>query len=344
MADGAVLRLNKDPVSLLPEYTAQQERLFAGLGMMPNSTASGLSVREGKRLGSGLECAISGDGLGVVVQPGLAVVTHAVAAGGDYTVVIPTAVTKTLGSKPTAGQKRRDTVVIDVQDEDVTEKTTTLREANIELLAGTPTAGTPTATAAGTMQFEIAQVHFDGSNTPVIQATNPRYVWAAGGIGVVFSQTERDNLAAYNGLVVYRDDTDDFEARVNGAWRSLVGADSDWVDYAILGGTGFTENGTRVRVVGNRVTFEISVNRSGGTITGNTQPDLHLFTLEPEHRPADNPEEAGNLLSFGAHNGTAGGIASINIGTSDGEVRLAYTNRDIASGNRLRGTVDFYTD
>ena len=89
--------------------------------------------------------------------------------------------------------------MLDVSDEDVTEKPTVLREGNIVVLAGSATSGTPTAPAADTMQFEIGQVAFDGTSTPTIHPTNPRYVWAAGGIGVVFSATERDNLPAYNG-------------------------------------------------------------------------------------------------------------------------------------------------
>lgn len=258
MADGVALRINQRA------YTAQEERLLAALGYMPDQ-ASGLAVREGRRLGPGLECSISGDGLSVIVQPGVCVVNHALAAGGDYQVAIPAQVTKTLGAKPGAGQKRRDTVVVDVLDADVTQKATALREANIALLAGTPTSGTPVAPAAGTMQFEIGQVHFDGTNTPIIQATNPRFTWAVGGIGVVFSQAERNAMEDYDGQKIYRADLGIFQERAAGAWRD-EGAGEPFIEVWHAAGT--------TRAVGADAalgwdTTERAVNgasRSGGTI------------------------------------------------------------------------------
>lgn len=343
MADGIALRLNRDPVTLLPEYTAQDERLLAGLSLTADGTG-GLMTREGKRLGAGLEVTVSGDGLNAVVAPGLAVVNHALATGGDYHVAIPAQVTKALGAKPAPGLKRRDAVVVDVSDEDVAQKATSLREANIGFVTGAETSGTPTTPAAGTMQFTIGVVAFDGANTPFIFPTNPRYTWAAGGIGVVFSQAERDALPAYNGMKVYREDLNTFQQRRNGAWEDEGVVTGDWIDYAILSGTGFSENGTRVRVVGNRVTFDLSVQRSGGTIASGSAVDLHLFTLEPQHRPGNNPEETGSVMSFAAINGTVGGICAINIGTGSGEVRLTYTTNQILTGHRLRGTFHYFTD
>src|SRR5918992_1248109 len=102
MADGVALRINRDPATGGGDQTPHGPRLIAALGLMPDG-ASGLMAREGKRLGPGLECAISGDGLSVVVQPGLSVVNHALSAGGDYQVAIPAARTKTLFAKPGSG-------------------------------------------------------------------------------------------------------------------------------------------------------------------------------------------------------------------------------------------------
>ncbi|MGH8876365.1 MAG: hypothetical protein ACRD0P_03325, partial [Stackebrandtia sp.] len=308
MADGVALRLNQ------VSYTAQSERLFAALGLMPDQ-ASGLAVREGRRLGPGLECTISGDGLSVVVQPGVCTVSHALTAGGDYQVAVAAAVTKTLGAKPGVGLKRRDTVVVDVLDADVTQKATALREANIALLSGAATSGTPVAPAAGTMQFEIGQVHFDGTNTPVIQATNPRYTWAAGGIGKVYSTTERNALAAYDGLVVYRADLNQFQERVAGAWRDSAEpvTDTGWSTYAVSGG--WTNAGTRMRKVGNRVRLEISVTRAGASLPLGTFANIQVLNVDPDDRPGANPDDS-ILVAVG--NNAQGGQVSFGLDSGDG--------------------------
>lgn len=340
MADGVALRLNRDPSTGGVEYTAQDERLLAALGVMPDG-ASGLMTREGKRLGPGLECSISGDGLSVVVQPGVCVVNHALAAGGDYQVAIGAARTKALAAKPGTGLNRRDTVVVDVADEDVTQKATTLREANIAVLQGTNTSGTPTAPAAGTMQFEIGQVNFAGTGTPTIQPTNPRYTWAAGGIGVVYSAAERNALSAYNGLVIYRADTHKYEARVNGAWVPLLGTDSGWFTYGI-GGSGWSvsvSGANRMRKAGNRARLQVDVNRSGGNLSGDFTNSV-ILTLDPGDRPNGGTGE----VIVAAGTATGGVPVTFAIDPVTGEVQAWGTSGTINTGDRVRCTFEYFLD
>lgn len=340
MADGVALRINRDPSTGGVEYTAQDERLFAALGVMPDG-ASGLMSREGKRLGPGLECSISGDGLSVIVQPGLAVVNHALSSGGDYQVAIGAARTKTLAAKPGSGLNRRDTVVIDVSDEDVTQKATTLREANIVVLQGTNTSGTPAAPAAGTMQFEIGQVNFAGTGTPTIHPTNPRYTCAPGGILPVFSAAERNALAAYDGLVIYRRDTNKHEARVNGAWVPLLGSDSGWFTYGISGsGWSVSVSGAnRMRKVGNRARLQIDMIRSGGNLVGDFTNSV-MMTLDPGDRPNGGTGEV--IVACGS--ATGGLLVLFGIDPTNGEVTAWGTNGTINTGDRVRCTFEYFLD
>jgi hypothetical protein len=341
VADGMALRINRDPSTGGVDYTAQDERLIAALGVMPDG-ASGLMSREGKRLGPGLECAISGDGLSVVVQPGLAVVNHALSSGGDYQVAIGTARTKTLAAKPGSGLNRRDTVVIDVQDEDhAAQKPTTLREVNILILQGTNASGTPTAPAAGTMQFEIGQVNFAGTGTPTIHPTNPRYTWAAGGIGVVHSQSERDGLSGYDGLVVHRKDTGLFEGRAGGAWKQfqLGEEDTGWLTstaYFTIA-SGWSNNGTRLRRRGNRVRLELNVNRNGGTLSaGNFENTLVLTLLQSSYFP-----DPASDWQPTVGNNNDGGQVSLALNAA-GLVQVWSSDMAINNGARLRAVLEYY--
>lgn len=334
MADGVALRLNQRP------YTGQEDRLLAALALVPDQ-ASGLAVREGRRLGPGLEVTISADGLNAVVQPGVCAVNHALAAGGDYWAAFPAVVNKALAAKPATGQKRRDTVVVDVSDADVTQKPTALREANIVILAGVATSGTPTAPAAGTMQFEIAQVAFDGTNTPTINPTNARFTWAAGGIGVVFSQAERNALTAYDGLVVYRRDLNLLEIRRNGAWERLLGVDTGWFTYAVA--SGWTNAGTRMRKVGNKTRLEVSVVRNGAVLNGSVNNTV--MTLDAADRPGVNAGASSGDDRAAVGLNTAGNFPMPFRIRANGEVWVGVTSGlAVANGDVLRVTFEYYSD
>ena len=342
MADGVVLRLNADPSSGLPEYAAQHERFFAAVGMAAVGN-SGLAVREGKRLGPGLEVTINADGLSVDIQPGLAVVQHALTNGGDYHVAIPTAVNVVLAAKPGVGLKRRDLVVIDVLDEDTAEKPTLLREANIEVLEGTNTAGTPVAPAAGLMRMQLATVHFDGTDAPIIQPTNIPQTWAAGGIGVVYSESERDNLTVYDGMKVYRDDLSAWQHRRDGAWEDefFGPEDTGWllnVDGTVFGNYPLSWNpeGSRIRRIGNRVRFEVTVEREGGTLgPGN-------FTDEPVHTITDPTFLAGGAGPLFAVGHGGGGTIGFRL---DGDTLWATSSQfSVAPLDIVRVAMEWLTD
>lgn len=343
MADGVALRLNSDPATGLPEYSAKDERLLAAMALMPGQ--SPLRIREGRRLGAGLEVAITPDGLSVTVQPGLAVVQHAVNSGGDYHVAIPAEVTKALGAKPGAGLKRRDTVVVDVADEDVGEKPTGLRETSIVLLAGASTSGTPSAPAAGQMQYEIGQVHFDGTNTPTINPTNPRYTWAVGGIGVVFSQAEEDGiLGAYDGMKIYRDDLDRFRERVAGEWRDEGGSviDTGWLpaqNGTIVANSGWADAGTRLRKVGNRVRLELAVVRVGANLGSGDFANSDVATLALAYRPSVE-SSAAVLPAVGV---CASGMVTFHTFPS-GIVQATGSNLPVNNGDTARVAFEYYTD
>lgn len=348
MADGVALRLNSDPSTGLPEYSAKDERLLAAMPLMPGQ--SPLRIREGRRLGPGLEVAITPDGLFVTVQPGLAVVQHAVNSGGDYQVAIPAVVTRALGAKPGAGLKRRDTVVVDVADEDVGEKPTGLREANIGVLVGDATAGAPTAPAAGTMQFEIGQLHFDGTNTPIINPTNPRYTWAAGGVGVVFSQAEEDGiLGAYDGMKIYRDDLDRFRERVAGAFRNEGGSidDTGWLASqagTVVVNSGWADNGSRIRKRGNWVRLELSVTRVGADIASGDFADSLVATVAAAYRgdAATYLDPSPQLSVVGRNN--SGGAVAFRLMQNTGELYATSSHLPVANSHIVRAVFDYYTD
>lgn len=228
MANGYVNRLNADPVDGTPQYPALAERLFSLPTLAPG--ASALNAREGKRLGSGLEWTISADGLTVTVQPGTCVVAAPDAANGPYIVVVPTAVTLTLPARPAAGQYRRSRLVVRVYDEEVAAAATTLREVRVELVNGAAqSVNPPTVPAVPVLSLGLGQI-LQTSTSATVYATTDTRTWSAGGVGVVYTQAERDALAAYDGLVVYRDDIDVLEARVGGAWLT-VGTFGAWKTY-----------------------------------------------------------------------------------------------------------------
>ncbi len=220
MADGYANRLNADPVDGTPQYPALAERLFGALALMPDTSA--LRARPGRRLGAGLELAVAADGLTATVQPGVCVVPAPDATSGPYVVAIPTAVTLTLPAKPGSGLQRRDRVVVRVYDEEIAALGTTLRESRVELVTGTA-AASPSAPALPLMAYEVGQLNSTSTAT-TLYSTNLARTWSAGGVGVVYSQAERDALTAYDGLVVYREDLGYHEHRAGGAWSRLVPA------------------------------------------------------------------------------------------------------------------------
>lgn len=229
MANGYVNRLNADSADGMPQYPALAERLFALPSLAPGLNS--LDAKEGRRLGGGLDWAISADGLNVVVQPGTCVIASPDAVNGPYVVAIPTAVTLPLPARPAAGQYRRSRVIVRVYDEEYAGAATTLREVRVELVNGTAqSANPPSVPALPALSLALGQVLQDSTSATVYSsgATSSR-TWAAGGIGVVYSQADRDALAQYDGLVVYRDDLDTYEGRIAGSWRTIASGATPYI-------------------------------------------------------------------------------------------------------------------
>ena len=113
----------------------------------------------------------------------------------------------------------------------------------------------------------------------------------------------------------------------------------DWIDYALEFGTNFTDNGSRVRVHDKRVRFEISVQRTNPTpIPAGNFGNIHMFTLDPEHRPGANPGSSSDFQVAVGENG-AGGLVSFSLETATGEVSLNYATLAINDTDRLRAVL-----
>lgn len=278
MADGYVLRLNADPVDGTPQYPALAERLFSLIGIAPGSSA--LRGQTGRRLGPGLELAVAGDSLTATVQPGVCVVPAPNATNGPYIAVVNAAKTITMPAKPGAGLQRRDRVVVRVYDEEVAEAPTTLREARVELVTGTA-AASPSAPALPLMSYEIGQLNTT-STTTTVYSTNLVRTWSPGGIGVVQSQSERDALALYDGLVVYRDDIDELQARMGGAWKTFTKAAADPATPFIR--LQHNTSTTRAPGVMSRIAWAATIDAEGGTSLSGSQitlpPGVYVVTYQ----------------------------------------------------------------
>lgn len=216
MADGIASRFNTD------SYTADDERRLDWVQAWPGGNQL---PRPGRRPGPGLSLTVGGSPESVTVSPG-----HLIVPDGSttaYKVVIPNAVTKALAARPASGTSRYDIVAAHVYDTDVHPSDTTLREVDIEVFTGTAGA-TPVAptlpTNTGILSLGTLTVPATGT---ISVSPGPQRTVAAGGILPVASQAERDAISpVYDGMVVYREDTDVLEVRAAGKWRPLAGAAS----------------------------------------------------------------------------------------------------------------------
>lgn len=222
MGDGYAIRLNS------VEYDAGDDRAALTALVMGAGAAT---ARAGRRPGPGLTVTVGGTPEAATLSPGVCVVTDPV--GGMYLVAFPNNVTKNLATRPGTGTSRNDLAVARIYDADVHSADTTLREVDFELVTGTASASPSTPTLPdGALLLDTLTVPATG--TISVSQNGPRTV-AAGGILPVASQAERDALTAYDGLVVYREDTDTFEARINGNWQGLNDpADTGWQSLTVV--------------------------------------------------------------------------------------------------------------
>lgn len=231
MADGFALRFDN------VNYTAQQERLLSTILAMPSDR---IHARPGVRAGVSTNLTVSTGGSpeSAIIQGGTGVVND-IAGGGSYLFVIGAGSnTKPLTARPATGQSRIDVVVAKVLngDERVSDGFG-IREVDLAVITGTATSGTPTAPTVPTGQLRLAELVVPASGAISVQNPGQRTV-ALGGILPLASQAEQDGIeAVYDGLMVYREDTDVFQGRLAGAWEKFSIAGRGGNPYAEAAGT-----------------------------------------------------------------------------------------------------------
>lgn len=141
------------------------------------------------------------------------------AVGGTYVFSIPSPVSITMPARPGAGTSRIDYVLARILNEDA-RPGDTLRVVDLYLLSGTA-GGSPVPPTIPTGHLRIARLDVPASGTIAVSQPAPRMA-AAGGIITVTDSTERDAISPlFDGIMVYREDNDSYEGRVNGAWAVL---------------------------------------------------------------------------------------------------------------------------
>lgn len=216
MPDGVAARF--DSVA----YPADDERALQTVLLHP---ASAVSARAGRRPGPGLEVTVGGTPEAATVAAGGGVIYEA-AVGGTYLFHIPAPVDLTLPARPGAGTSRIDYVLARILNEDE-RPGDTLREVDLYLLSGTAGAS-PTAPTIPTGHLRLARLDIPASGTIAVSQAAPRMA-AAGGIITVVDDDERDAISPiFDGIMVYREDNDTYEGRVNGAWEVVFPQAVPW--------------------------------------------------------------------------------------------------------------------
>jgi hypothetical protein len=192
-------------------------RHLEGVLMLPSGHLSSVT---GKRIGSGLELSINGSNQ-PVVQAGSGVIAGPADGDGAYKFAVASAVTLAAAIPLAgAGLKRHDRMVVQLRDADVAAFGTALKEVSVERLAGTE-AASPSPVAEPLGALTVGLIEATASTRTLLPHTVPRTA-ALGGIVPVGSQAARDALPAYDGLTVYREDSDVFEARISGGWGRVA--------------------------------------------------------------------------------------------------------------------------
>jgi hypothetical protein len=306
MADGYALRF--DGVA----YPAEAERLFHSTLAMPGAATR---ARPGIRAGGGLVVTVGGGPESASVSPGSGIITDTVAGLGSWFFVIPTTVSKALATRPASGQSRLDEVVARIN--------TTSNEVEIAVITGTATAGTPTAPTIPTGQLRLAELLVPASGSVSVQKPGQR-IAALGGILPVASAAERDAIEViYDSLVIYREDTDTYQARVNGNWVTLP-LTQDWTTFALTSlQSGWTTPTLRYSKVGDRVELDMAfTNPTLTTDSAGNMADITIGTVPTEIRPAN------DIPIFGQKLGTCGLGFRLN---ANGNLAISYATAASAS-------------
>lgn len=271
--DGIALRLD-DPGDSTIRYDASDDRAAMTALMTPGG--AGLAARAGRRPGA-LTVSIGGSPEAVTVPAHSGIITDP--DGGAYLYAFPNAVSKDLDARPGAGTSRIDLVVAHIYDADVHPADTSLRELDLEVVTGNAGA-VPVVPTQPDGTVLVAMLSVPASGAISVNVNGPRTV-AVGGILPVASQAERDALTAYDGLVVYREDTDAYEGHANGGWQSMVAG--AWTTYVPTLSGWTLGNGSmvaRYTQVGKTVHWEVQI-VWGSTTTADTTLKLGLPVAAP---------------------------------------------------------------
>lgn len=258
------------------EYDASHERLVDAVLAHPGSATL---PRAGKRPGTGLEVTTGGGPEAATVAAGAGVVVDT-SGGGGYFFSNTAPVDLVLAARPGVGNSRIDFVVARVKNEDARPGDTD-RQVEFAIVQGTAGAS-PTAPTIPAGQLRLARLTIPSSGSIVVTQPAQRTA-AAGGVILVADATERDAISPmFDGIMVYREDTDCYEGRVNGAW-ARVGPidDTGWITLASATVTGTT----RYRVRGGWIMIQAvgSCNTSSGTSVDLTSAAIPL-AYRPDQR------------------------------------------------------------
>lgn len=201
---------------------------------------------------------------------------------------------------PDAALPRKDIYYIQVNDSTSGDGSGAVN-ANVYYTAGTPNA-TPTAPVPPARSFLLATVTVPqvGGGSPTV-SMNPYRFAAAGAPLPVYSQTERDVLVAYDGLIVQRRDLigAPLETRKSGAWYRQAGS----VESALAVSDGnFTITGGLVKTVTDgltQVTASLQMVRSNaiGTTVSPAGNTIIIGAIPAGFRPPGNFSMIASVLT-----------------------------------------------
>ena len=140
------------------------------------------------------------------------------AAAGPYAYAIDAAVTGAV-TAANATNPRKDIVYVKLDDPAEGDGSSVPAVTPLYLAGTAAAVPVAPATPARSMVLGVVNVPVSGGGSPTVQWTAP-YLASAGGTVIVWSQTERDALEAYDGLEVYRLDTHRAERYNNGTWHT----------------------------------------------------------------------------------------------------------------------------
>lgn len=343
---------------------AQDARLATGT--LVQAGAGPLQVRQGIKPATGTPGLVKQTGTAsknVTIEPFQAMIQATRAtAGGPYLATLDAQKTIDLltANPADATNARRDLIIARQSDTQWSDGSTAMA---VQQVVGTPSGSPVDPTPAAGDYITLARVTVPANATTVVSGniTDLRpFAVATGAILPVASQTERDALAKYTGMCVWRTDTNQMEAW-NGTIWDIVGPRNDllaaWTSYTPSWTATTTNptlgNGTltgRYMLIGKTCFVSITLTIGSTTSVGS---GTYLFGL-PFTSAAGGPNYLGvarftagsvwiGQVSFGANSAVMNATFPSNSTTTTGANMSATTPAAPASGNALTMSVTFQT-